>query len=229
MDQRISIIIPVFQEYTDINRAIAWIRGLKVHGDVEIVIADGDLKGSTIQTISDSSVKKVISEKGRGIQLNTGADVATGDVLIFLHADTALPATALEQVHTLIRGEGEYVGGAFDLRIDSNRLVYRLIEKAASWRSRLTRIPYGDQAIFISASYFRHIGGFRNIPIMEDVDLMKRIKNDGRKIILLNDQAITSARRWETEGAFQCTLRNWILITLFSFGVSPEKLAHFYR
>ena len=229
MDQRISIIIPAFQEHEAINRSLAQIRSLKGQGDVEIIIADGDLKGSTIQAISDSSVKKVISEKGRGIQLNTGADVATGEILIFLHADTALPAKALEQVDTLIRRDGEYIGGAFDLRIDSDRLAYRLIEKAASWRSRLTRIPYGDQAIFISASYFRLMGGFRNIPIMEDVDLMRRIRNDGRKIVILKEQAVTSARRWETEGAFQCTLRNWILITLFSFGVSPEKLVRFYR
>jgi hypothetical protein len=99
----------------------------------------------------------------------------------------------------------------------------------ANLRSRLTRIPYGDQAIFIRASYFRSIGGFKEIPIMEDVDLMRRIKRKGWRIVIFQEPVITSARRWEKEGLLFGTLRNWFLMTLFLCGVSPERLARFYR
>jgi hypothetical protein len=123
---------------------------------------------------------------------------------------------------------GDYVAGAFDLGIDSHRLAFRVIEKIACWRSRLTRIPYGDQAIFIRRDYFRSMGGFQDIPIMEDVDLMRRIKKKGGKIHILRDRVKTSARRWEKEGILYGTLRNWLLVSLFCAGVKPERLARFY-
>ena len=127
-----------------------------------------------------------------------------------------------------MRDEG-CVGGAFDLRIDSRRIVFRVIETIASLRSRLTRIPYGDQAMFIRASYFRTLGGFKEIPIMEDVDLMQRIKRNGKRIAIFREPVITSARRWEREGPGFGTLRNWFLMALYLCGVAPERLARFYR
>jgi GT2 family glycosyltransferase len=99
----------------------------------------------------------------------------------------------------------------------------------ANWRSRLSRVPYGDQAIFIRATYFEAIGGFREIPIMEDVDLMRRIKRKGGKIVILREPVLTSARRWEQEGLIYGTLRNWLLILLYLCGVAPQRLAPFYR
>jgi hypothetical protein len=122
------------------------------------------------------------------------------------------------------------VGGAFDLRIDGRKIAFRVIETIASLRSRLTRIPYGDQAMFIRASYFRTLGGgFREIPIMEDVDLMQRLKRDGRRIVIIREGVTTSARRWEEEGPVFGTLRNWSLMVLYFCGVAPERLARFYR
>jgi hypothetical protein len=121
------------------------------------------------------------------------------------------------------------VGGAFDLGIDSKRFAFRVIEKMASWRSRLTRIPYGDQAIFIRADYFRQLGGFRNIPIMEDVELMQRIKQKKGEIKIISKRVLTSPRRWEKEGIVFCTLRNWFLISLYFMGVRPETLARLYK
>jgi hypothetical protein len=148
--------------------------------------------------------------------------------LIFLHADTRLPVSALQRISAELEDE-RCIGGAFDLGIAADSFAFRIIEKVASWRSRLTRIPYGDQAIFIRADYFRQLGGFRNIPIMEDVDLMQRIKLREGKIKIIGDKVSTSPRRWEKEGLIFCTLRNWLLLSLFLFGVKPERLARFYK
>jgi hypothetical protein len=149
-------------------------------------------------------------------------------VLVFLHADSRLPPAAF----SLIAGaldDPKVVGGAFDLAIDSGGFAFRLIERAASLRSRLTRIPYGDQAIFLRRGYFHEIGRYRDIPLMEDVDLMRRIRRRGDRICILSERVLTSARRWQKEGALYCTLRNWTIFTLYTLGVSPERLVRFYR
>ena len=121
------------------------------------------------------------------------------------------------------------VGGAFRLGIQSDRLAFRIIEKVANFRSRTTRIPYGDQAIFIERNFFQQVGGYKEIPLMEDVELMRRIKKAGGKIAIINRQVQTSPRRWEKEGVVRCTLRNWVLITLYFLGVSPNQLVKFYK
>jgi rSAM/selenodomain-associated transferase 2 len=160
--------------------------------------------------------------------MNAGAALSGGKTLVFLHADTLLPGHWQEMAETALR-ESAIVGGAFDLAIDSERFSLKVIAAAASLRSRITRIPYGDQAIFVRREYFQRIGGFRELPLMEDVDLMRRIRQQGNRITILPAKALTSARRWEEEGALFCTLRNWLLITLYVMGVSPERLARFYR
>ena len=159
--------------------------------------------------------------------MNAGAATAHGEILIFLHADTKLPDNALGKISRVLQDE-RYVGGAFDLGIDSRRLFLKYISARASLRSRLNRIPYGDQAIFIRKDYFDQIGRFKDIPLMEDVDLMRRIKKDKKKIYILSDKVMTSARRWERDGALYTTLRNQILIALFYLGVSPYRLAKYY-
>jgi rSAM/selenodomain-associated transferase 2 len=228
LECRISLIIPVFCEQTVINETIEAVRRLRGGDTAEIIAVDGQTEGETLAAIRDAAVRKVRSEKGRGVQLNRGAAVASGDVLLFLHADTALPPAAFERIAGAMRDEG-CVGGAFDLRIDSPKAGFRIIETVANLRSRLTRIPYGDQAIFIRASFFRTLGGFREIPIMEDVDLMRRIKRQGGRIVIFREPVTTSARRWEKEGLVFGTLRNWFLMTLYLCGVAPERLARFYR
>lgn len=225
---RISLIIPVFREQAVINETIEAVRRLPGGAAAEVIVVDGEPGGETLAAIRDDSVRKVLSAKGRGMQLNRGATVASGDVLLFLHADTVLPPAAFEMIAGALRDEG-CVGGAFDLHIDSPGAGFRAIETVANHRSRLTRIPYGDQAIFLRASCFRSIGGFREIPIMEDVDLMRRIKRKGGRIFIFREPVTTSARRWEKEGLVFGTLRNWTLMALYLCGVKPERLTRFYR
>lgn len=160
--------------------------------------------------------------------MNAGAAVAKGQILLFLHADTYLPPNAFGKVSEILKNP-QYVAGAFDLGIDSDNLFVKAIALRARIRSRLTRVPYGDQAIFIRREYFNEIGRFKEIPIMEDVDLMCRIRKRGDKIFILPDRIKTSARRWEHEGILFATLRNAVLVNLFRFGVSPDSLARYYR
>jgi len=225
---RISIIIPVLHEETIINRAISAIFDLPYDGEVEVIVADGTPNGETLSAIENNQVLKVISKKGRAYQINQGAAVACGDILIFLHADTELPKDALNTICSVMR-KGDFVGGAFDLGIKSGRTIFRLIEIAASLRSRYTGIPYGDQAIFMRKEYFHSIGDFKEIPLMEDVELMRRVKKSGDKIYIISEKVRTSPRRWEKEGVLYCTLRNWVLITLYYLGIPAEKLLKFYR
>ena len=121
------------------------------------------------------------------------------------------------------------MAGAFDLEIASPSPLLKLIARTANLRSRLTRVPYGDQAIFIERDYFIRMGRFREIPIMEEVDLLRRIRRNGDHICILREAVSTSPRRWEAEGPLYTTLRNQLLIFLFGLGVKPEKLAQLYR
>jgi rSAM/selenodomain-associated transferase 2 len=170
----------------------------------------------------------VSSVRGRAEQMNKGADIAKGKILIFLHADTILPNNALDKINKIINNK-EYKAGAFNLGIDSKKKIYKMIGFISSIRSRITRVPYGDQAYFINRNYFFYIGKFKKIPIMEDVELMNRIKRAKEKIYILKEKVRTSARRWEREGVIRCTLRNWALIMLYNIGFKPEKLASFYK
>jgi rSAM/selenodomain-associated transferase 2 len=223
-----SIIIPVLNESAGIGEAIGHLRSLDGGEEVEIIVVDGDPGGGTLRAIPDGSVQKLLSEPGRGRQLNRGAGAASGAVLIFLHADTKLPQDALARIGEALN-DRRLAGGAFDLAIDSPARAFRLIELVACCRTRITRIPYGDQAIFLRRDRFRSVGGFREIPIMEDVDLMRRLKTAGARIAILPARVVTSARRWETEGILYTTLRNWSLVTLFILGADAGRLARWYR
>jgi rSAM/selenodomain-associated transferase 2 len=227
MNQQISIIIPVLNESGIINFTIEHLYTLDSADTVEIIVVDGSPHGETINTITGSDVQKISGQKGRGSQMNQGAAVAGGDILLFLHADTRLSHDALNQIVAATK-QPDVVGGAFDLRIQSEKKIFRLIEQAASIRSRLTRIPYGDQAIFFKKRFFDQIGGYRDIPIMEDVELMQRVRKAGKKIKFISRKVQTASRRWEKEGIVYCTLRNWSIRTLYLLGVPPEKLKKFY-
>lgn len=224
----LSIVIPVRYEAERINSLIKHIRSQRSDGVYEIIVVDGDSHGTTIKTIQDKNVICITSREGRACQMNAGAAAALGKVLIFLHADTRLPPGALVKIKKVLEND-KYVGGAFDLAIDSNRLFLKYIAVRASMRSRLNRIPYGDQGIFIRKSYFDKIGRFKEIPLMEDIDLMRRIKKRGDKIFIFRDRVTSSPRRWEKEGILYTTIRNQILIGLYYLGVRPEKLAEYYR
>ena len=225
---KFSFIIPVWSEEAIISRTIEHVRNLSASGSEEIIVVDGDPAGRTIKAVRHIGVKTAISEKGRGRQMNIGASLAEGEILVFLHADTLLPPDALELIEKAME-DGSRIAGAFDLAIESDRPAYRLIEKAASLRSRMTRIPYGDQTVFIRKKDFLALGGFSDIPIMEDVEFMQRIKKRKGKICIIGKAVRTSPRRWEEEGVVYTTLRNWLLLSLYLCGVKPERLARFYR
>lgn len=224
----ISIILPVLNEAGRINELITHLRGLRSEVAIEIIVVDGDPRGSTITAIRDSGVITSIAEKGRARQLNRGALFASGDVLLFLHADTFLPADALVRVKATM-DDGRYVAGAFDLGIDAERRIFRVTERYVAFRTRLTRVPYGDQAFFVRKGYFGKIGGYKEIPLMEDVEMMRRIRKRGDRIFLVPEQVMTSARRWEKEGILYCTLRNWALRLSYALGVPPERLEKWYK
>lgn len=222
-----SVILPVLKEAGTINAFIKQLRSLSTNEKIEIIVVDGDSDRTTVRAITDKNVVLLSSARGRARQMNAGAAVANGEMLLFLHADTQLPPNAFALMSSVL-GQPHYVGGAFDLAIQSDRFAFRLIARVASLRARVTRIPYGDQAIFLRKDFFLRIGGYRDIPLMEDIEIMQRIKKRGERIYLIPDRVRTSPRRWEKEGIIYCTVRNWLLSTLFYLGVPPEKLSRLY-
>lgn len=227
MRPAISIIIPVYQEGDAINRIIRHIRSIQGGLSCEIIVVDGHPEGSTLSAIEEGNVMRIGAAKGRGRQMNAGAQAASGDVLLFLHADTRLPTEALSRIRSILE-EGSQVGGAFSLRIDSGRFFFRILERLTALRVRFTRVPYGDQGIFIRSRYFREIGGYRDIPILEDVELMRRIRKRGDRIALLQEPVLTSPRRWDEKGLIRTTLRNRIIMILYNLGIKSEHLFRLY-
>lgn len=218
----ISIIIPTLNEATNISSQIEQTRRL---GNCEIVVVDG---GSTDNTLAeaDKADRVEVSSLGRARQQNHGAMISRGDVLLFLHADCRLAATALESIRRALLNP-RVVGGCFAQRIDAHGLRFRCIEKGNGLRVRLFKLAYGDQAIFVRRSIFEELGRFPDLKFMEDVFLMKRLRRAGR-FVLLPDRLVVSARRWQRHGVIRQTLRNWTLLTMAFLGVSPDRLVRFY-
>jgi rSAM/selenodomain-associated transferase 2 len=228
MAPTVSVIIPVLRESQPLDTLIDHLLRISDGVPVEMIVVDGSPCGKSIKAISRENVALLTAPAGRAPQMNTGAAAAKGDYLLFLHCDTRLPQGAFRRIEETL-SEGNHVAGAFDLRYGSERLSMRIIARAACMRSRLTRIPYGDQAQFFRRDYFEKIGGFADIPLMEDVEIMRRIKERGDCISILPEAVVTSARRQEKEGVVYCTLRNWTIVTLYFLGMPPERLVHFYK
>ena len=224
---KISVIIPVLHEREKINEILDSIKSIAADVPYEMIVVDGDASGDTIAHISDSSVITLTTPRGRALQMNAGAAKACGDILLFLHADTLLPQKAFPKIITAL-SNSSFIGGAFDLKIQNHRWIFRIIGRAASWKHRLTRVPYGDQAIFMLRRYFENIGGYAGIALMEDVELMRRVKRQGGRIIVLPDAVTTSSRKWETDGVFYTIMRNWIIQVLYLFGMPARRLIKYY-
>jgi rSAM/selenodomain-associated transferase 2 len=224
----LSLVIPVLSEAETISENIRHIRELNAVGTAEIIVVDGDPLGSTIRTITDEGVRTAVAERGRARQMNRGAALATGDILLFLHADTRLPPGAFALIRSTM-DDKRYVGGAFDLGFDTKRAIFKITEMYVFLRTRLTKIPFGDQAIFIRREYFEKIGGYRDLPIMEDVELMRRIRKRADTIHIIPRKVRTSVRRYEREGILSCTLRNWLVQISYALGISPQRLVKWYR
>jgi len=223
-----SVIIPVLHEASVINSCIKDIFSRHSGSSLEIIVVAADTDDRTPAAVKHEHVTTLTAATGRARQMNAGAQAARGRVLVFLHADTRLPDAAFPRMRETVNGS-RYVGGAFDLGIDSARPVLKLIALAGSCRSRLTRIPYGDQCIFLNRDYFMRIGGFADIPLMEDVELMRRIKKNGGRIRIIPERVLTSPRRWHQEGILYTTIRNWTLVCLYLLGCRPDRLRRWYR
>jgi rSAM/selenodomain-associated transferase 2 len=158
--------------------------------------------------------------------MNAGAQVASGDVFLFLHADTVLPANFVEVISRALACPA-VVGGRFDVRLDSAGWIFRMIETLINFRSRLTHIATGDQGIFIRRAVFLQLGGYPEIPLMEDLELSKKMKQAG-EVACLQERVITSARRWQRNGVLRTVLLMWVLKLCHYVGVSPARLKAFY-
>ena len=224
----VSVIVPVLHEAGRLDPLIDHVRQTAGAEPVEIILVDGSPDGESIGTVTRGQVTLLTAPAGRARQMNAGAAAATGDFLLFLHADTRLPAGAFRRIAETL-SDGRHGAGAFDLRYDSERPSMRIIARAACLRSRLTRIPYGDQAHFFRRDYFEALGGYADIPFLEDVEIMRRIKSRRERICILPEPVVTSARRQQREGVLACTVRNGVVVALYYAGMSPERLARFYR
>ncbi|MFA5021434.1 MAG: TIGR04283 family arsenosugar biosynthesis glycosyltransferase [Patescibacteria group bacterium] len=222
-----SIIVPVKNEQDGIQTFLRHLKDISSGEAVEFIVVDADPAGGTINEIRSSDVVKLLSPGGRGAQMNRGAQAAGGNILLFLHADTFLPRNALVHIKNALTDDA-YVGGAFDLGIDSDHFLLTLTAWCASLKHRMTRVPYGDQAIFIRSDFFRDVGGYREVPFFEDVELMRRIRRLKKRITIIRHRTRTSPRKWEKEGALYTILRNWTLEILYLLGASPEFLVKYY-
>ena len=223
--QTVSVIIPVLHEQQRINDLIAQVRQLAA--DVELIVVDGDPAGSSISMVTDPAVICLTAPTGRGSQLAAGIAVATGDILLMLHADTLLPHRAFQAIRTALDHGAAW--GAFRLGIDAPGLSFRIIERSVDLRCKLFTLPYGDQAIFVSSSALKKIGGIPEVPLMEDVALARRLAKSGHRFCLLVERVCTSPRRWQQDGILRRTLRNWWLLLRYLGGADPSALAKEYR
>lgn len=222
--KRISVIIPTLNEAPNIE---ATVTGLQTYRDVEIIVADGGSRDDTVAIARSLGARVITTVPSKAGQMNAGAAAASGEVLLFLHADTRLPDN-FAQLVTATACQRGFCAGAFSLSIDADARALRLIEKVANWRSRRLHLPYGDQAIFLSRRLFNEIGGFADLPIMEDYELMRRLKRRG-KIIILPAAVTTSARRWLNRGIVRTWLVNQAIVIGYFFGISPRNLRRWYR
>lgn len=223
---KISVIIPSYKEQDGLVRAVKEVARLIRGTDCEIIVADATPGNAAAEALGGSGAIVLSAPKGRGSQMNAGAAKASGGILLFLHADTSLPENAFEAI-TKTMSSGLYSAGAFRLEINSAEPWLRFVAWTANIRNFFTGTPYGDQAIFVKKELFEKLGGYREIPLMEDLDFMERVKAQGGGIIILGEAVRTSPRRWEQEGRLYATLMHNALRLLRLSGASPEKLAAF--
>lgn len=219
----LSIIIPVFNEERTIAETLSPLLNLD---DVEVLVVDGGSTDQTRQICEAQGVRVVPCQAGRGRQMNAGAALAKGELLLFLHADTRLPPEFLPMVWQNLKPV--HAGGAFQLRIDASDWKLRIVEIMANLRSRWLQLPYGDQAIFVRADTFYYMGGFRNWPLMEDFEFCRRLRKFGR-IVQLPASVLTSARRWQRLGIIRTTLINQLCVLAYSLGVPTDRIARWYQ
>ena len=220
---RISVIIPVLNEEKTIAVTLQALVPLAPH---EILVVDGGSHDRTRAICDRLGVKLLSSERGRARQMNHGARQATGNVLLFVHADTRLPATALDDIAVALR-DSNCPGGRFDVELDGAHWMFRIIGALINYRSRLTKVATGDQALFVRREVFERIAGFPDLPLMEDIAFCRSLKPIGR-MACLRSRVVSSARRWEKDGLWRTIVKMWTLKLCYLAGVPPGRLKQFY-
>jgi rSAM/selenodomain-associated transferase 2 len=222
---KLSIIMPVLNEGEGIAAALDALAVLRALG-TEVMVVDGGSRDATIQRARLRADRVIAAPRGRGLQMNAGADKASGDVLLFLHADTRLPADADHVVLNGLERSGR-VWGRFDAEIEGQSPLLVVIAWLMNLRSRLTGIATGDQAMFVRRDAFQAAGGFAAIPLMEDVELCKRLRRVSRPLCL-RERVVTSGRRWEKDGVLNTVVLMWRLRLAYFLGADPKALARRY-
>lgn len=220
----ISIIVPTLNEADNLpilQPAAAVVK--------ELIVVDGGSTDDTVKIAQDLGFRVIekVAPGGRGAQLNTGAENASAPLILFLHADTLLPSGFQDAV-TKCLADPNTVLGAFSLKVDSGDTAISFIAMCANIRSRFLQIPYGDQSFFLQKDTFVKLGGFPELPIMEDFIFVRQARKRG-KIVTLPQTVTTSARRWQRLGPFRTTLINQLVVLGYYLGIKPDKLAAFYR
>jgi len=221
---KISVIIPTLNEAETI---LTTIMSANSAPEVELIVADGGSTDGTADIAAKAGTRVLVTSPGRARQMNAGAAVATGDVLLFLHADTTLPQGFDTYVRETLK-ENTVVAGAFEFKAIPSLPGMNIIERLANWRSRRLQLPYGDQGIFVRAELFRKLGGFPEVQIMEDFELIRRIRRYGR-VATANIPVLTSSRKWKARGVLSTTLLNQVIILGHLIGVPPEHLSTWYN
>jgi hypothetical protein len=220
----LSIIIPTLNEEKTLGKTLS---SIPVVPSLEVIVVDGGSLDRTCEVVRTRTSHVYTTLPGRARQMNFGAQKAQGETLLFLHADSLLPEGGFEAILRAL-AEPRVIGGAFYLGVNASGWGYRIITFGTNLRSRWFKLPYGDQGIFIKKDIFERIGGYPEISLMEDIALVQRMKKEGA-ISILPQSMLTSPRRWEKEGLFYTTLRNWALVTLYLAGVHPDKLYKWYQ
>ena len=214
----------MLNEEVNLSRLSRHLQSISQQGH-EVIIVDGGSIDNTLAVAHEISDMIIVSKAGRALQMNSGADIASGELLLFLHADTLLPDDALRVIADSSQDKDYW--GRFDVRLSSNKLVYRVIERLMNLRSCFTSIATGDQAIFIRRGLFDRIGGFQSIPLMEDIALSRALKQSCRPVCI-KQKIESSPRRWHKHGVIRTVLSMWGLRLAYYVGVSPEQLAKYY-
>lgn len=220
----VSIIIPVLNEEVAINALLRQLQHYRQQGH-EVIVVDGGSEDKTIEIAKNLADKVLSSQAGRALQMNTGAAQVTSDSLWFLHADTEIDKNAIIKIENALK---QHDWGRFNIKLSGQNSLFRIIEKMINLRSCFSGIATGDQGIFVKLSHFNRVNGYSDLPLMEDVDLSKKLKTISPPVCV-KDELVTSSRRWEQKGILATVLLMWRLRFLFWLGVSAEKLAKQYR
>ncbi|HTJ09088.1 MAG TPA: TIGR04283 family arsenosugar biosynthesis glycosyltransferase [Candidatus Binataceae bacterium] len=225
----LSVIVPMLNEERAIARTLDAIAAgaSGAEAAVEVIVVDGGSTDRSCEEARPRCATLLVARRGLARQMNAGAAAAQGDALVFVHADTLMPASFARDIAAAL-ADRAVIGGRFDLQLDGDAPFLRLIGWLISARSRLSRTGTGDQAIFVRRDAFERLGGYRDIALCEDLDLARRLKRAGR-VACLRSRVTTSARRWRERGVMATTIRMWFIRAAFLLGVPPERLAHLYN